>query len=70
MFCLEPHPLVSRSSLTLEPHPLVSRSSLTPSAQVDEDAQNIQWQKSIAKFTRLVWSMDWEGTLERFLRFR
>jgi len=35
---------------------------------VDEEAQNAQWQKSIAKFTRLVWSMDWEGTLERFLR--
>jgi len=36
-------------------------------ANVDEDAQRKQWQKSIAKFTRLVWSMDWEGTLTRFL---
>ena len=34
---------------------------------VDEAAQTAQWQASIAKFTRLVWSMDWEGTLERFL---
>ena len=33
-------------------------------AQVDSDAQSAQWRSSLAKFTRLVWSLDWEGALK------
>jgi len=32
-------------------------------SQVDLDAQRAQWRASLAKFTRLVWSLDWEGAL-------
>jgi PAS domain S-box-containing protein len=30
---------------------------------VSSDAQQAQWRASLAKFTRLVWSLDWEGAL-------
>ena len=30
---------------------------------VDQEAQRKQWKSSLAKFTRLLWSMDWEGSL-------
>jgi len=42
----------------------------TAALQVDAEAQTAQWRTSITKFTRLVWSMDWEGSLSRFLRSR
>ena len=31
--------------------------------KVDQEAQRKQWKSSLAKFTRLLWSMDWEGSL-------
>jgi len=31
--------------------------------KVDHSAQRKQWKASLAKFTRLLWSMDWEGSL-------
>ena len=37
---------------------------------VDEASQQRQWRQSIAKFTRLVWSMDWESTFDRLLEER
>jgi len=35
--------------------------------KVDMEAQRKQWASSIQKFTRLVWSMDWELTLKQFM---
>jgi len=35
----------------------------TEAVQVNADAQRAQWRSSLAKFTRLVWSLDWEGAL-------
>ena len=32
---------------------------------VDQEAQRKQWKSSLAKFTRLLWSMDWEGSLRQ-----
>ena len=31
------------------------------------EAQRKQWAASLQKFTRLVWSMEWETTLEQFM---
>jgi PAS domain S-box-containing protein len=35
--------------------------------QVDMAAQKKQWASSLAKFTRLLWSMDWEGSLRQLV---
>ena len=35
--------------------------------QVDQAAQRKQWKSSLAKFTRLLWSMDWEGSLRTLI---
>jgi len=35
--------------------------------KVDDAAQRAQWRSSMAKFTRLVWSMDWETSLRRLM---
>ena len=35
--------------------------------RVDEAAQRKQWKSSLAKFTRLLWSMDWEGSLRTLI---
>ena len=32
--------------------------------KVDTEAQKKQWRSSLAKFTRLVWSLDWERALK------
>jgi len=34
---------------------------------VDSDAQRRQWRASLAKFTRLLWSLDWEGSLRQLV---
>ena len=34
---------------------------------VDQEAQRKQWKSSLAKFTRLLWSMDWEGSLRTLM---
>ena len=34
---------------------------------VDAEAQRKQWKSSLAKFTRLLWSMDWEGSLRTLM---
>ena len=35
--------------------------------KVDQTAQRKQWKSSLAKFTRLLWSMDWEGSLRTLI---
>ena len=35
--------------------------------QVDEDAQRKQWRQSMVKFTRLLWSADWEGSMRQIV---
>ena len=35
---------------------------------VSADAQRKQWKSSMAKFTRLLWSVDWEGSLRQLVR--
>ena len=35
--------------------------------KVDDAAQRKQWRASMAKFTRLVWSLDWDTSLRRLL---
>ena len=35
--------------------------------KVDQEAQRKQWKSSLAKFTRLLWSMDWEGSLRTLI---
>ena len=44
--------------------PRVFAKSLTA---VDQEAQRKQWKSSLAKFTRLLWSMDWEGSLRTLI---
>jgi len=35
---------------------------------VSAEAQRKQWKSSMAKFTRLLWSVDWEGSLRQLVR--
>ena len=39
-------------------------------SRVDPAAQVRQWKDSLTKFTRLLWSMDWEGSLRQLMRQR
>jgi len=39
----------------------------TQLASVDEEAQREQWKSSVVKFTRLLWSMDWERSFSTVL---
>jgi len=41
--------------------------SLATAAEVDMVAQQKQWKSSLGKFTRLLWSMDWEGSLNMIM---
>ena len=54
--------LPTRFDTALQPRAFAK--SLT---QVDQEAQRKQWKASLAKFTRLLWSMDWEGSLRTLI---
>tara|TARA_B110000046_G_scaffold50424_1_gene56258 strand:+ start:171 stop:1829 length:1659 start_codon:yes stop_codon:yes gene_type:complete len=41
--------------------------SITELSKVDMQAQQRQWRASLAKFTRLLWSLDWEGSLRQLI---
>ena len=59
--------------LTLELDAVTSKSDVVGAPAntgppVDMAAQKKQWKSSLAKFTRLLWSMDWETSLKELAK--
>ena len=54
--------LPSRFDVQLQPRQFAKQLTV-----VDQEAQRKQWKSSLAKFTRLLWSMDWEGSLRQLV---
>ena len=53
----------SKFNASLQPRPPVNTGP-----PVDMAAQKKQWKSSLAKFTRLLWSMDWETSLKELAK--